>query len=118
MSPYHTKNRGRHYSYYASNPGDGSREQALRLPGGELDAALRNALVHLLSDSTSLRRHYLDLQPTQLLDHCAGLSDPLCTLTVAEVRLLLDQLRSRVVVRRDQLDASISSQALLSLAEI
>ena len=29
MSPYHTRNHGRRYSYYASNPGDGSKEPAL-----------------------------------------------------------------------------------------
>ena len=39
-------------------------------------------------------------------------------MTVAEVRLLLDQLCLRVVVSRERLEASFGSQALLALAEI
>ena len=121
MSPYHTRNHGRRFSYYASNPGDGSREQALRLPAGELDAGVRSALSTLLANPDSLRRHHPNLEPTQLLtllDHCVDLSERLRAMTIAEVRQLLDQLRLRAVVRTDRLEASISSQALLVLAEI
>lgn len=39
-------------------------------------------------------------------------------MTIAEVRELFDQLRLRAVVRVDRLEASISSQALLGLAEV
>ena len=121
MSPYHTRNHGRRYSYYASNPGDGSREQALRLPADELDAGVRNALSDMLSNSDALRRHHPGLEPTQLftlLDHCVDLSARLRAMTIAEVRLLFDQLCLRAVVSADRLEASISSQALLGIAEV
>ena len=121
MSPYHTKNHGRRYSYYASNRGDGSREQALRLPAGDLDAGVRTALTGLLSNSDALRRHCPTLEPSQLftlLDHCVDLSERLRSMTVAEVRLLLDQLCLRVIVSRERLEATFSSQVLLALAEI
>ena len=121
MSPYHTRNCGRRYSYYASNPGDGSREQALRLPAGELDAGVRSALSDLLSKSDALRRHHPGLEPTQLftlLDHCVDLSERLRAMTIGEVRQLLDQLRLQAVVSADRLEASISSKALLGLAEV
>ena len=121
MSPYHTRNHGRRYSYYASNPGDGSREQALRLPAGELDAGVRSALSALLSNSDALRRHHPGLEPSQLftlLDHCVDLSERLRSMTIAEIRQLLDQLALRAVVSAGGLEASISSQALLGLAEV
>lgn len=121
MSPAHTKNHGRRYSYYASNPGDGSREQALRLLAGELDAGVRNALTKLLSDTQGLHRQHPSLEPSQLftlLDRCADLAERLRTMTIAEARLLLSQLKLQVEVSRERLCASISSQALLALAEI
>lgn len=121
MSPYHTRNHGRRYSYYASNPGDGSKEPALRLPAGELDAAVRNVLVGVLSGPDALRRCRGELEPSQLFtlaDHCADLAQQLCAMSVGEARHLLDRLRLQVVVGRDRTEASISSQALLELAEI
>ncbi|MCT2557547.1 recombinase family protein [Tsuneonella sp. YG55] len=121
MSPYHTRNHGRRYSYYASNRGDGSREQSLRLPAGELDAGVRTALSALLSNSQVLHRQHQLLDPAQLfalLDHCADLAERLRTMTIAEIRLLLGQLDLRVVVSRDCLMATISSRSLLALAEI
>ncbi|MDP3676494.1 MAG: recombinase family protein [Novosphingobium sp.] len=121
MSPYHTRNHGRRYSYYASNPGDGSREQALRLPAGELDAGVRHALIALLTNSDALRRCHPELEPTQLftlLDHCVDLSERLRAMTIAEVRQLFGQLCLQAVVGADRLRASISSQALLGLAEV
>lgn len=121
MSPYHTTNHGRRYSYYASNPNDGSRQQALRLPSGELDAAVRNALTHLLASSHELHRHFQELEPDQLfalLDHCADLAARIRTMTVAEVRLLLNKLDLCVTVSRGRIEASIGSQALLGQADI
>jgi site-specific DNA recombinase len=121
MSPYHTKNHGRRYSYYASNPGDGSREQALRLPAGELDAGVRNGLSGLLTDSQVLHARHKTLEPPQLfalLDHCADLAQRLRTMTIAEFRQVLSELDLQVRTSRDRLDATIGSQALLANAEI
>jgi hypothetical protein len=121
MSPYHTKNHGRRYSYYASNPGDGSREQALRLPAGELDACVRNALAGLMTNSQVLHAEHQGLEPPQLfalLDHCADLAERLRTMSVAECRQLLSELHLQVRTSRERLDATISSQALLTNAEI
>ncbi|HVR90568.1 MAG TPA: recombinase family protein [Novosphingobium sp.] len=121
MSPYHTRNHGRRYSYYASNPGDGSREPALRLPAGELDAAVRNALAALLTAPDAVRQHCPDIAATDLFtlaEHCTDLAERLRTMTIAEVRLLLAQLKFEVVVSRHEVVATVSSQALLGLAEI
>lgn len=121
MSPYHTRNHGRRYSYYASNPNDGSRQQALRLPAGELDATVRNALTGLLANSHELHRQNQQLEPDQLfalLDHCADQADRIRTMTIAEVRMLLNKLDLQVTVSRACIDASIASQALLAQADI
>ncbi|WP_423140876.1 recombinase family protein [Parablastomonas sp. CN1-191] len=121
MSPYHTRNHGRRYSYYASNPGDGSKDPALRLPAGELDSTTRNALVRLLGDAASLRCHCGDLEPSKLfalVDFCADLAERFRTMPVGEARHLLGQLCLRVVVRKNGVDATIASGALLELAEI
>ncbi len=121
MSPYHTKNHGRRYSYYASNPGDGSREQALRLPAGELDAAVRNALSGLLINAEALHAQHQTLEPPQLfvlLDHSADLAERLRTMNLAECRQLLSELDLQVRTSRNLLDATVSSQALLANAEI
>lgn len=121
MSPYHTKNNGRRYSYYASHPGDRSRRHALRLPAGELDAAIRTALIKLLTDSHSLHSQHQHLEPQQLfalLDHCIDLAERIRAMSVAEARLLLTKLSFEVTVSREIIEASISSQALLEHAEI
>lgn len=121
MSPFHTRNHGRRYSYYTSNRGDGSREQALRLPAGDLDAGVRNALCELLSDSQLLHRQHQSLDPSQLfalIDYCADLAERLRTMPIAEVRFTLSQLDLDMVVCRDSLEATISSKFLLACADI
>lgn len=121
MSPFHTTRHGRRYSYYASHPGDRSRLQALRLPAGELDAAVRGALSDLLSNSAALHGQYTQLEPHQLfalLGQCAGLAERIRLMSVAEARLLLNKLMLDVIVSRDRVAASISSRALLEDAEI
>ena len=121
MSPYHTRNHGRRYSYYASNPGDGVKEPALRLPAGELDAAVRNALAALLAAPDALRHQGVYIAAADLFalaDHCTDLAEQFRTMTIAEARLLLSKVKLEVIVSRNGIAVTISSQALLALAEI
>ena len=121
MSPYHTRNHGRRYSYYASNPGDGSREPTLRLSAGELDAAVRNAFATLLQAPDQLRGHLPHLKASQLFtlaDHCADLELRLRSMNVADARALLGTVGLEVTVGRDCVAANIRSAALLALADI
>nr|WP_166180995.1 recombinase family protein [Altererythrobacter segetis] len=121
MSPCHTRNHGRRYSYYASNKADGSKESALRLPAGELDAAVRNALTSLLANSGTLRSHLPEIEASDyfaLADHCNDLAERLRAMTISEVRNLFSQLRLEAVVSRHEVAATISSQALLALADL
>lgn len=121
MSPCHTRRHGRRYSYYASHPGDGSRLQALRLPGGDLDLAVRHALAKMLADTALLHCAYPQLEPRELfalLDHCADLSGQIATTPVGGARALLECLKCEVIVSSEAAQASICSQALLDHAEI
>jgi len=121
MSPIHTQNHGRRYSYYASNAGDGSKDLALRLPAGELDAATKAALASLLGNPHALREKLGDLEPSHvfaLADHCTDLAERLRSMSTAEVRDLLKRLTLTVRVAREHATASIGANALLALVEI
>lgn len=121
MSPYHTRNHGRRYSYYASNPGDRSKEPALRLPAGELDALVRTAFAELLKAPDQLRLSLPQLEATDLFalaDHCADLEARLRSMNVAEARELLQTIGLTAKVGRDRVHASIASKELLALADV
>jgi len=121
MSPIHTQNHGRRYSYYASNAGDGSRDPLLRLPAGELDAATKARLASLLGNPHALRENLGDLEPSHLFalaGRCRDLAERVRSMSTAEVRDLLHQLGLAVRVAREQATASISAKALMALAEI
>lgn len=121
MSPLHTFNHGRRYGYYASHPGDGSRELVLRLPAGQLDGVVRTALQSLLSSSDRLRQHFDRVEPADffgLVEHCAHIAEQLRTMTIAEARQLLVMLKLEVMVNRSTISASICPGAVLSSANI
>lgn len=121
MSPLHTFNHGRRYGYYASHPGDGSREPVLRLPAGQLDGVVRTALQKILSSSAMLRRHFERLEPAlffKLVDHCADIGEQLRTMTIAEARQVLAMLKLEVTVSRSTVAASICPEAVLARAAI
>lgn len=121
MSPYHTYNHGRRYRHYASHPCVGSREPALRLPAGELDAVVRSAVGNLLASSDKLRQQFEHVEPTEffgLTDHCADLAGQLRTMSVAQARQLLSSLKLEVVVSRTSAAASICSRSLLARTNI
>ncbi len=55
MSPCHTRNHGRRYSYYASSMNDDASSPALRLPAGELELSVRNTIAEWLRDGDRIR---------------------------------------------------------------
>ncbi|WP_241229870.1 recombinase family protein [Tsuneonella rigui] len=54
MSPVHTRNHGRRYTYYASNMNDDRSASALRLPAGELEASVRTTIASWIENSGNL----------------------------------------------------------------
>ncbi len=121
MSPMHTNNHGRRYRYYASNLANGSTEPALRLPAGDLDAAIKAGLRSLLSDGLRMRVLAEHLSPTGQLEFvaaCADRAPQLAGLSTAEARAVLGQLGTAVVVSRDSAKLLLSSKALFALLEL
>ena len=116
MSPVHTRNHGKRYSYYASNMGDGSKELALRLPAGGLDNAVSSALRALLSNPQRLRELGEYLEPEQQMA-CAtsslAMADTITAMSTAELRQLLLQMALQVTVTRDNASAELSASLLL-----
>lgn len=116
MSPAHTRNHGRRYRYYASNRADDASAPALRLPAGELDAAVKAALVRLLGDAHLLLAHSHHLAPHEqqgLVEQCAGLASRIGTMSVASVRSLMQDLGLAVVLSSRGVTAQIRAAKLL-----
>jgi site-specific DNA recombinase len=117
MSPVHTRNHGKRYSYYASNMGDGSKESALRLPGGELDNAIRVELRGLLTNPHRVRDLGHKLEPSQqfaLAASCTAMAETVAAMSIPALRLLLQQLALQVIVTSADATAELSASLLLS----
>lgn len=103
MSPYHTRNHGRRYSYYASNPGDGRRDPTQRLPASQLDQAVRSSVASWLSDS-SKTRELASGEATATLSaviaECRHLGEQIAAVPLAEARELLQQVALEVRVEK------------------
>jgi site-specific DNA recombinase len=118
MSPCHTRNHGRRYSYYASNMSDDASATALRLPAGELDATVRVEISKWLADGEETRALVsgLDASATSsLFDTCAGLAGRIVHAPIGEAREILRQLGLQVRVSSSAAVARFGTQALLSI---
>ena len=121
MSPMHTNNHGRRYRYYGSNIADGSTEPPLRLPAGDLDAAVKAGLGSLLCDGHRMRTLAGHMSPTAQLAFvaaCAERTQRLEGLSTAEVRTFFNQLGLTVVVARDAATLSLSTAALFGMLDL
>lgn len=121
MSPMHTNNHGRRYRYYGSNLADGSTEPPLRLPAGDLDAAVKVGLGSLLCDGHRMLTLAEHLSPTgqmAFVAACADRAQQLEDLSTAGARALFKQLVSAVVVARDAATLSLSSAALFGMLDV
>lgn len=116
MSPAHTRNHGRRYRYYASNRADDASAAALRLPAGELDAAVRTAFVELLQNARQLIDIGSHLSPHDqqaLVEASAKLATRLSVMSVAAVRAILLDAKLEVVLSYKGAAAKISAARLL-----
>jgi site-specific DNA recombinase len=116
MSPVHTRNHGKRYSYYASNIGDGSKDPVLRLPAGDLDHAVRSELRSLLCNPSRLRELGDCLEPA-LQMACAtsgsALAGTIAVMSTAELRRLLQRLALQVTVTSNGASAQLIASHLL-----
>lgn len=121
MSPSHSYNHGRRYRYYVSNLNDNRDAAALRLPAGELDAAVRKELANFLS-STDLTRELVPHTSTSALatfvQYCCRLSRTITAASVPELRAMLQSLDYAIRADPFSITASFASSALLRGAGI
>jgi site-specific DNA recombinase len=111
MVASHATKGARRYRYYISAPGTGdAARKALRLPAGEVEMLVRDALAKSLGDSGKL---FSDLAisetgtaSTRAIEHYGGVAEQISSLAIADLRELLDQLDLRVRVDGDRLSAS------------
>ena len=116
MSPAHTRNHGRRYRYYASNRADDASTPALRLPAGELDAAVKRAFAVCLEDTHGLLAISAHLPPHEqheLVSKAASLAGRLGTMNVASVRALLQDAGLAVILSYKGVAAQVSASRLL-----
>ena len=119
MSPCHTRNHGRRYTYYASSMNDDAASPALRLPAGELEASVRTGVAGWLTDSENIRqlsKGYSAAELNQLIHRCSVLSNCIARAPLAEVRHALEQVELSVSVCSSRITASFSLRPVLELA--
>ena len=119
MSPCHTRNHGRRYSYYASSMNDDASSPALRLPAGELELSVRNTIAKWLRDGDRIHelaagRSAKDIE--RLFECSSDLATRIVTAPIAEARTLLEQLALQVSVTAKDASASFDLSMLGSIA--
>lgn len=120
MSPVHTRNHGRRYTYYASNLSSDDGAPAQRLPAGELETAVRKSLADWLSDSLNTRELGKERNTPalkKLVERCAGLANQLTAASLVDARLMLRDLQLQVRVTPQSIAASFDVSALAELDE-
>ncbi len=119
MSPCHTRNHGRRYSYYASSMNDDSSSPALRLPAGELELSVRNTVAEWLRDGEQIRelasgRSAEDIE--RLFNCCSELAASIANASIADARTQLKQMAVQVLVKATGASASFELSAIGSMA--
>ena len=121
MSPCHTSNHGRRYSYYASNERNDERGSVVRLPAGEIENSVRAVVIALLTDQERLCALSQTLSVEQrgsLLACCSDLALHLQGASFAELRDLLHSFCAKVVVTRSTATIAMSVEALFGMFEL
>jgi hypothetical protein len=121
MSPTHTQNHGKRYRYYCSKSDYQCDVPEVRLPAGEIDAAVRNAIAGYLADSSLIRELASGSDAARLaplIRYCQALAATVTSASTAELRHLLQRLACAVTVGNDSISVSISAIQLFLAAGI
>lgn len=121
MSPVHTRNHGRRYSYYASSTRDDAGATALRLPAGELEAVVRSTLSQWLLDAVNIPRLASGRSARkyqELAVACEALAETLAHGQIADARKSLKLIQAHVRVERSKAAVSFDTSPLLERANI
>jgi DNA invertase Pin-like site-specific DNA recombinase len=115
MSPVHTRNHGRRYRYYASHLGTDASAPAQRLPAGELEASVRDAIASWLATSSNTRQLAPDLDPIglkELIERCLAFSAQLRIASLIDARMMLQRLQLKLLVTSSHIGVTFDVAAL------
>lgn len=119
MSPVHTRNHGRRYTYYASNLNDDAGAPALRLPAGELEASVRIAIASWIQSSSNLAELMSGRSPDEkrrFLRVCSEVAQSVASHPIGEARGDLSRLELALTVSFNQARATFNGAALCQAA--
>lgn len=118
MSPTHTQNHGRRYTYYASNLNDDPGAPALRLPAGEIEQSVRNAIADWLQNQSNVRK-LVKAQSAEakqsIFEKCGQLSNDIQSAPNGRARAVLQQLRLKISVSDRCIEGSFDPNRALEL---
>ncbi|MGX7927768.1 recombinase family protein [Tsuneonella sp. HG094] len=119
MSPVHTRNHGRRYTYYASNLNDDQGAPALRLPAGELEGSVRTAIADWIENPAHLAELAAELQADdkrRFFDVCTKIARTVRGAPIGEARRQFDSLGVELRVSFDEVAASFDAAGLRTAA--
>jgi site-specific DNA recombinase len=111
MVASHASKGTRRYRYYVTAPeADGGSSNVLRLPAGEVEARVRQALASLLRDTEKLTLEFeaAGVGPTIFHEtsRCGRIADHIPTMAVGELRELLSEADVRIEITADRMVGS------------
>ncbi len=117
MVASHASKGTRRYRYYVTAPdAHGGSSNVLRLPAGEVERMVRQALASLLKDAEKLTLEFeaADVGPTifHATTRCGRIADDVPTMAMPELRDLLVEADVRVEIRDDRMVGSYSPAGL------
>ncbi|WFL78294.1 recombinase family protein [Altererythrobacter arenosus] len=120
MSPTHTQNHGRRYTYYASNLNDDPGAPALRLPAGEIEQSVRSAVAQWLNDQPNLQK-LAEGQPADrkqsIFEKAGELSVDIQSAPNGEARADLRKLKLKISVSDKRIKGTFSPSEALDLED-
>ncbi|MBV7258981.1 recombinase family protein [Erythrobacter crassostreae] len=118
MSPTHTKNHGRRYTYYASNMNDDDEAPALRLPASEIEQSIRRAIAKWLRANANIQRLAASRsadEKKRVFETTERLAADVEHLPASKASEVLNRLALRVVVNENEINGSFEPATALEL---
>ena len=116
LSPTHTRNHGRRYSYYASNMNDDAGAPALRLPAGEIEQATRRAIARWFRKDTNLQRLTASMpaaEKTEIFDRAGTVASTIELASISETRKALNAMQLSVAVNENGIRGTFEPRDVL-----
>lgn len=119
MSPVHTRNHGRRYTYYASNMNDDHAAPALRLPAGELELSVRTMVADWIENPANLVEIVIGLlaeEKRRFFGVCTDIARSVRNAPVSEARQQLARLAVHLSLAAKEARVTFNAGALCAEA--